>query len=86
MQMLECIAPAAFAGNLIATTEAAAEIEFIKLNHFGAMLLFALLITVGFAALGQRKGIERFRYALWSFALFVLIGVGIAWVMYPFSR
>jgi hypothetical protein len=84
--MLECIGVVALPGNLAAMTEAAAENEFTKLNHFGAMLLFALLITVAFAALGQRKGIERFRYALWSFALFVLIGVGIAWVMYPFSR
>jgi hypothetical protein len=57
-----------------------------RLNHFGAMLLFALLISAAFAALGQRNGIERLRYAIWSFALFVLIGIGIAWVMYPFSR
>jgi hypothetical protein len=84
--MLACIAAAAPAGNIALTMQAAAEIGSIKLNHFGGMLLFALLITVAFAALGQRKGIERFRYALWSFALFVLIGVGIAWVMYPFSR
>jgi hypothetical protein len=84
--MLECIAAAAPAANAAATMEAAAIIGFTKLNHFGALLLFALLITVAFAALGQRRGIERFRYALWSFALFVLIGVGIAWLMYPFSR
>ena len=50
------------------------------------MLLFALLITTSFAALGQRQGLERLRYAIWSFALFILIGVGIAWLMYPFSR
>jgi hypothetical protein len=63
-----------------------AGVALMRLNHFGAMLLFAVLISAAFAALGQRSGIERFRYALWSFALFVLIGVGIAWVMYPFSR
>jgi len=28
----------------------------------------------------------RIRYAIWSFALFILIGVGFAWLMYPFSR
>lgn len=61
-------------------------VALMRLNHFGAMLLFALLISAAFAALGQRNGIERFRYAIWSFALFILIGVGIAWVMYPFSR
>ena len=56
------------------------------LNHFASMLLFALLISVAFAALGQRRGLERFRYAVWCFALFMLVGVGVAWLMYPFSR
>jgi len=56
------------------------------IGHFGAMLLFALLISFGTAALGQRNGIERLRYFLWSFALFVLIGIGIAWIMFPFSH
>ena len=28
----------------------------------------------------------RIRYAIWSFALFIVIGVGFAWLMYPFSR
>jgi hypothetical protein len=57
-----------------------------RMNHFAAMILFALLIATAFAALGQRNGLERLRYAIWSFALFILIGVGIAWLMYPFSR
>jgi hypothetical protein len=59
---------------------------FFRMNHFAAMILFALLIATAFAALGQRNGLERLRYAIWSFALFILIGVGIAWLMYPFSR
>lgn len=59
---------------------------FLRINHFAAMVLFALLIATAFAALGQRNGLQRLRYAIWSFALFILIGVGIAWLMYPFSR
>jgi hypothetical protein len=58
----------------------------MRLNHFGAMIVFALLISVALAALGQRSGVQRFRYALWSFALFVFIGIAIAWMMFPFSR
>lgn len=58
----------------------------MRINHFGAMLLFALLISCGTAALGQRNGMERLRYFLWSFALFILIGTGIAWLMFPFSH
>jgi cell division septal protein FtsQ len=50
------------------------------------MLLFALLISVALAALGQRRGAERFRYAVWTFALFVLVGIGVAWMMYPLSH
>lgn len=65
---------------------AAFESALKPLNHFATMLLFALLISVAFAALGQRRGLERFRYAVWCFALFMVVGVGIAWLMYPFSR
>jgi hypothetical protein len=64
----------------------AAETSLKPLNHFATMLLFAFFLSVAFAALGQRRGMERFRYAVWSFALFVLVGVGIAWLMYPISR
>ena len=66
--------------------EVAFENAMKPLNHFATMLLFALLISVAFAALGQRRGLERFRYAVWCFALFMVVGVGIAWLMYPFSR
>ena len=59
---------------------------FDKLNHFSSMVLFAFFISVGLAALGQRSGVERFRYAAWSFALFVLIGIAIAWMIYPLSH
>ena len=73
--------------NFSSLAHAAAFANALKpLNHFATMLLFALLISVAFAALGQRRGLERFRYAIWSFALFMVVGVGIAWLMYPFSR
>ncbi|HEY0702555.1 MAG TPA: hypothetical protein VGD60_07295 [Candidatus Acidoferrales bacterium] len=58
----------------------------MPIHHFAAMCLFALLVAMAMAALGQRSGFQRLRYAIWSFALFILIGVGIAWAMYPFSR
>jgi predicted membrane channel-forming protein YqfA (hemolysin III family) len=58
----------------------------MHVSHFAAMASFALLISMALAALGQRSGWQRFRYAIWTFALFLLIGVGIAWAMFPFSR
>jgi hypothetical protein len=57
-----------------------------RLSHFGAMLLFALLVSLVLACLTQRTSSGGVKYALWSFALFVLIGVGVAWLMYPISR
>jgi hypothetical protein len=58
----------------------------IHLSHFAAMLLFALLVSLALACLTRRTTRERVKYAAWSFATFVLVSVGIAWLMYPFSR
>ncbi len=57
-----------------------------KLTHLQAMLLFALAISIAFGFLSRRKPIERVKYIVWSLFLFLLIGVGIGWAMYPFSR
>ncbi len=56
------------------------------LSHFGAMLLFAALVSISVACLLRRTPRERVRHAAITFSLFVLIGVGIAWLMYPISR
>jgi hypothetical protein len=57
-----------------------------SLSHFQALLLFAAVISIAFGYLGRRNPAARLRYILWSFFLFLLVGVGIGWVMYPFSR
>ncbi|HXR09127.1 MAG TPA: hypothetical protein VN792_00060 [Candidatus Acidoferrales bacterium] len=58
----------------------------IHLSHFAAMIIFALCVSVAFACLGRQTMAGRIRHALWSLALFLAIGVGIAWLMFPFSR
>ncbi len=58
----------------------------MNLSHFQAMLLFAFVISLAFAFLTKRKLAERVRYALWAFLAFLLVGVAIAWLMYPLSR
>jgi hypothetical protein len=58
----------------------------VSLSHLQAMLLFALLISIAFGFLSRRKPVERVKYIIWSLFLFLLIGVGIGWAMYPFSR
>jgi len=58
----------------------------IRFNHFWAMVLFAALVSVALASVGRRTMGARVRYALWSMALFLIVGIGIAWLMYPLSR
>ena len=58
----------------------------LHLSHFAAMVVFALLVSIVLAGLARRTAAERIRYALWTLLAFLLVGVGIAWLMYPFSR
>jgi hypothetical protein len=59
---------------------------FSHVSHFGAMLLFALLVSMGLACLTRKTWGERARYAARTFLLFIVIGAGIAWLMFPFSK
>src|ERR1700722_19465800 len=45
----------------------------LSLNHFSAMIVFALLISIATAGLTQRTTRGRIRHAGISFALFVMI-------------
>jgi hypothetical protein len=56
------------------------------LSHFWAMVLFALFVSMALGCLTRRTTLERIKYAALSFVLFLLIGFGAAWLMYPFSR
>ena len=58
----------------------------LNLSHLQAMLLFALVISIAFGFLSRRKPVDRVKYIVWALFLFLLIGVGIGWAMYPFSR
>jgi hypothetical protein len=60
--------------------------EGFKLDHLQSMLLFAVLISIAFGFLSRRRPMDRVKYIVWSLFLFLLIGVGIGWAMYPFSR
>jgi NhaP-type Na+/H+ or K+/H+ antiporter len=62
------------------------DIPGIHLSHFQALLLFALIISVAFGFLSRRRWPDRIKYILWSFMLFLIVGLGIGWAMYPFSR
>jgi hypothetical protein len=61
-------------------------VHHIALSHFQAFLLFSGVISLAFGFLGRRQPKDRIKYILWSFFLFLLVGVGIGWAMFPFSR
>ncbi len=58
----------------------------VHISHFAAMITFALLVSLALASLARRSPLERIKYAAWSLLLFVAVGVGIAWLMYPLSH
>ena len=58
----------------------------LTLTHIQAFLFFAAVISVAFCYLGRRQPKDRLKYILWSFFLFLVVGIGIGWAMYPFSR
>lgn len=58
----------------------------VLLTHFWSMVAFALLVSVALGGLTRRTPRKKIKYALWSFALFLGLGIGIAWLMYPISR
>lgn len=58
----------------------------LHFSHFQAMLLFALIISLAFGTLGRRKPLERVKYAAWSLLMFLLVGIALGWLMYPFSH
>jgi hypothetical protein len=57
-----------------------------SLNHFGSLLFFALVVSITFAFLSKRGIAERAKYTLWAFLTFLLVAIGIGWLMYPFSQ
>jgi hypothetical protein len=56
------------------------------MTHFEAFLLFAVVISLAFGFLGRRQPKDRVRYIAWSLFWFLALGIGIAWIMFPFSK
>jgi cytochrome bd-type quinol oxidase subunit 2 len=62
------------------------DISTVRLSHFEGMLIFAVVISIVFGFLSRRRPADRLKYIVWSLFLFLAIGIGIGWAMYPFSR
>jgi len=59
---------------------------FSNLTHFQALTLFSLAVSATFAFLSKRGAVERAKYFAWAFLAFLLVAIGIGWLMYPFSQ
>jgi cytochrome bd-type quinol oxidase subunit 2 len=55
-------------------------------THLVAMMSFAIVVSVTFGLLSRRGPVERAKYIVWAFAAFLLVAIGIGWLMYPFSQ
>ena len=53
-------------------------------SHFFLMVLFSCFVSVVFAALMRDKPEEQIRFGVMLFAAFLLTGVTLGWIMYPF--
>ena len=55
------------------------------MTHFLALVLYSVLVAIVFAALSSdhRTRPERIRYGVKVFGYLVLLGLAIAWVLYP---
>lgn len=54
------------------------------MSHFLLMVLYALILSVFFAALWRRRPKDQIRLFLQMFLGMVLGGLLLAWLMYPF--
>ncbi|HWP84123.1 MAG TPA: hypothetical protein VNN17_02960 [Terriglobia bacterium] len=52
------------------------------ISHFTAALIFAAATSVVFGITSKNTNRERLLYGLWVFALFLVISLGAAWLMY----
>jgi cytochrome bd-type quinol oxidase subunit 2 len=59
---------------------------FGNLTHFEALAFFAIVVSVTFAFLSKSGTSERVKYFVWAFLAFLLVAIGIGWLMYPFSH
>ena len=58
----------------------------VILNHFQMMAAFAAAVSLGFAFLSRHSMGDRIRYWVWAFLAFLVVAIGIGWLMYPFSH
>ena len=52
-------------------------------SHLGLMAIFALFVSVAFAALTRDEVADQLRFGARLFAAFMLTGIVLGWLLYP---
>jgi hypothetical protein len=56
----------------------------MNLSHFGALVIFALLVSTVFAITTKNRPRDQFRYGAFVFVCFLGVAIVVGWVMFPF--
>jgi hypothetical protein len=55
----------------------------VRLSHFQALFVFALIVSTVFALITKNTPREQFRYGVFVFVSFLFVAFVIGWIMYP---
>ena len=54
--------------------------------HFTAVVIFAFCVSIVFALTTKETFRERLRYGVFVFVIFLVVSLGLGWLMAPFPR
>jgi hypothetical protein len=55
----------------------------MNISHFGALLLFSLIVSTVFALITKNEPADQFRYGIFVFLSFLAVALVVGWIMYP---
>ena len=56
------------------------------ISHFTALAIFAFCVSIVFALSSKETPRERLRYGVFVFVIFLVVSLGLGWLMAPFPR
>lgn len=55
----------------------------MRLSHFEALVVFALIVSTVFALITKNTSREQLRYGIFVFLSFLAVALAVGWIMYP---
>ncbi|MDE2757827.1 MAG: hypothetical protein OXI92_14915 [Acidobacteriota bacterium] len=56
------------------------------ISHFTALVIFAICVSMVFALSSKETTRDRLRYGIFVFVIFLVVSLGLGWLMAPFPR